>query len=439
MPAAGKTLLRFVRHAPLPSFETPRRLGVDDWALRRGKTYGTILVDLDRHRPVDLLADRSSATLEQWLRNHPGVEIISRDRANDYADGAARGAPDAVQVADRFHLLKNVREMLERLLERNHADLRSAAQEVSRRTAAALPQPVLANESAMTTHDNQTVTSCTVAQALPLQQSELLRQQHRAKRFARYAEVRRLQAEGMGIRAIARQLKMSREVVRRFFGDEFPERARRAPGRTKLAPHIAYLTEQLTAGRSNAMQLWRELRSDHGYTGSRGLVSIWVAANRSLCPDANGARAHRGRPPKGAPPVQRSSFPTPSARRVSWLLLAETASLSEDEAVFAEYLCQLCADARTGQLLAKDFTRMLRERDVAGLAPWLKRAQTSGIPEVTNFAATLSRDRAAVAAALSLEISNGQVEGQVNRLKLVKRTMYGRASFDLLKRRVLAA
>jgi transposase len=116
-------------------------------------------------------------------------------------------------------------------------------------------------------------------------------------------------------------------------------------------------------------------------------------------------------------------------------MMAETASLSEDEAAFVACLSQCCEDARTGQLLAMDFARMLRERDVAALAAWLTRAQSSRIPEITNFAAILSRHLAAVTAALSLATSNGQVEGQINRLKLVKRSMYGRASFDLLKRR----
>lgn len=128
---SAKTLLRYVCHAPLPVRPTPRVLGVDDWAISKGRTYGTILVDLELHQPVDLLADRTSASLEQWLKDHPGVEIISRDRANDYAEGSRLGAPAAVQVADRFHLIKNIREMLERFLERNYSSLNNAAKQVT--------------------------------------------------------------------------------------------------------------------------------------------------------------------------------------------------------------------------------------------------------------------------------------------------------------------
>ncbi len=144
MPVSPRTLLRLVRALPSDPPATPRVLGVDDFALRKGHVYGTLLVDIERHRPTDLLPERTATGLADWLSAHPGVEIITRDRATEYAEGAQRGAPDAVQVADRFHLLQNVRELVQRLLELHPGALQAAAQGASEIVAvapSAEPQP----------------------------------------------------------------------------------------------------------------------------------------------------------------------------------------------------------------------------------------------------------------------------------------------------------
>ena len=259
MPTSPDTLLRLTHQTPAAEPETPRVLGVDDWAWRKGRTYGTILVDLEQHQPIDLLPDRTAETLRQWLAEHPGVEIISRDRAGAYADGATQGAPDAIQVADRFHLLQNVREALQRMLDRNQEG-RRAAVEPPAEPAGADPDPV--PTSLGTTLDpptpyapvlqpSVTDTDCPVrAQeagsesavmpvpapvgggndlpAVPLgSQAERQRQERRARRYARYTEVRALHAQGLSIREIADQLHLSRQTVRRFIAaDAFPERGR---------------------------------------------------------------------------------------------------------------------------------------------------------------------------------------------------------------------
>jgi transposase len=213
MATSPDTLLRRIRQAIPEAHPTPRILGVDDWAFRRGHRYGTILVDLERRCPVDLLPDREAGTLATWLRAHPGVEVVSRDRACAYADGVVQGAPAAVQVADRWHLMKNMGDAVQRLLERKHAVLRQAAKAVTTITPAPMAQD-----------------SSSVLTPAPLPTlSEQARQHSRERRLARYHEVITLREQGTGVRAISRQLHLSRMTVRKLLrAGSFPEQAQRS-------------------------------------------------------------------------------------------------------------------------------------------------------------------------------------------------------------------
>jgi len=243
MPISAASCVRIIRQTPLPPAATPRVLGVDDFALRRRQSYATILVDLEQRRPVDLLPDRTADTLATWLRQHPGVEVIARDRSTEYTRGAGTGAPSATQVADRWHLLHNLREAVERVLHRHYTHLRQLP------VADPPPTPALAQSRPR--------------RIRPVTTSEQARQDvSRSQRRARYDAVRQLAADGVAHREIARRLHLSRTTVRLFATAEtFPERAPRRWRASILDPYHAYLHQRWADGCTNGSQLWRELRA----------------------------------------------------------------------------------------------------------------------------------------------------------------------------------
>jgi transposase len=295
------TLLRRLRQTAHKESATPRIIGVDDFAFRRGQRYGTLLVDLERRCPIDLLPDREAETLSAWLRAHPGIEIVTRDRSKTYACALTEGTPAAVQVADRWHLLKNLREALEKLLKRQ------------------------------------------------LQQ----KRQRPKQRFCP-------------------------SVVNEIELNDFIERSR-----VRLLPHLL-----------------------------------------------NCKKKKRGQSIR--PPPMR----LPSTLEVTWMLLLPE-KLDDAQRSTAERLCQLFPQIGQAKELAQGFTRIVRERAADKFNEWLRSATRSKLKEFDSFARGMSEDYEAVMNALRCEWSNGQLEGQVNRLKLIKRQMYGRANFDLLRTRVL--
>ncbi len=238
IPISGVTLLRAVMATSLPNSGAPHVLGVDDWCRRKGRTYGTILVDMEQHRPLDLLLGREAAPLAQWLGDHPAVEIICRDRAGAYADGARQGAPQAVQVADRWHLLKNLGEALERLLQRHHPALTATAHTLTEHARAAALQAIAADGA-----DTPPLPSLpTDSSPCHLTRTQQDQQHRRDRRHARYEAVMDLQRQGLGVRAIARQLRIGRRVVRQYLtAPSFPERTPNRPRRTLLTPYEPYL------------------------------------------------------------------------------------------------------------------------------------------------------------------------------------------------------
>jgi transposase len=420
MPTSAATLLRILRQQVDAQVGTPRVLGVDDFALRKGKTYGTLLLDLEQHRPIDLLPNRTATTLRHWLQTHRGIEVIVRDRSTEYARGASEGAPTAQQVADRWHLLQNLRQMLERLFTRMTGSLRHLPER-----AAQSPAP----DGAATTR---------VVSFWRTHGEAASSQARRQQRLQRYTEVQRLRQAGHNILQITRLLGLAAGTVRKYFyAISFPERAQRAPRASMLDPYLPYLHKRQQAGCENAQQLWRELR-DQGYPGTRKQVERWLQQRRTQ-PAPTTPRtirhAQQHQPPRQPGQPQRI---LPSPKQLAWLFIQDRAQLTPAETALLHQLCQH-PDLQTSYPLVQQFVFMVRQHAAAQLDDWLAACAATQVASLQTFAAGIQQDYAAVRAALATNWSNGQTEGQVNRLKLIKRQMYGRASFDLLRLRVLAA
>jgi transposase len=303
MPLSARTLLRLPHAAPCPARPEPRVLGIDEWAWRRGQQFGTILVDLERGQPVDLLPDRAADSVAAWRRAHPQVEIVSRDRSARYADGIARGAPAARQVADRWHLLRSLREALERLL-----DGKAAARQAAVAPPAAPPPTVPGGAPSEAAEADATPSA---GPTLPTAAGRET-QRRRARRLARFEEVRTLAAGGLNRAAIAAQPGMSRRTVRRYVRAEaFPERAPRSGDRGHLDPYTPYLRQRWADGCRNGLQRYREVH-ERGYPYSRGAVARYVARLRraTLVATPTG-------PDAPCPAPAPSPRATPAARRVA--------------------------------------------------------------------------------------------------------------------------
>lgn len=390
---SGSTLLRQLRcRAQRAPVVAPRVLGIDDWAWRKGHRYGTILCDLESRRVIDLLPDREASTVAAWLRAHPGSEIVSRDRGGIYAQATRAAAPQAVQVADRWHLLRNLSEALKNALSPHHRLLTQAAR-----------------------GSMDEVSSVVTAPLSSVPPWELRAQQkNRDRRFSRYEEVRRLGQTGASHASIGGQLGLDHRTVRKFLrADIFPE-AQRSSRPGIVDPYADYLDQRLEQGCRNISQLWRELR-EQGFTGQFNVVRRWL-------------RCRRGYHPAAAAP--RKAAPRISVRQTVWHILKDTTAAQG----YLEQVYEGSPDVSAVAKLAKEFFRLIRQRDLAALTPWFEAAKTTAL---AGFASHLARDRDAVEAALTLPWSQGQVEGHVHRLKLIKRQMYGRAGFDLLRLRVL--
>jgi transposase len=380
--------------APDPAAGEVRVLGVDDFAIRRGQHYGTLLIDIETGAPLDLLEGRDARPPAEWLAAHPGVEVICRDRASAYADGARTGAPQAVQVAARFHLGQNLAKAVEKCVAAHRSCLAEPAAE---------------------TAEGQLPPAQPAAETAPEPSGKFA---ERAKR--NHATVHGLRAEGRGIREIARHLGWGQHTVQRYdraaTWQELVDGRWTAPRPSRLDPFKPYLDQHADGNRGSFTRLFNEVR-ERGYDGSYSVVRDYLSGR-------NPARA----PLPPAPPTVRDV--------TNWLT-RHPDTLTEDEKPLLKAILDRCPELQAASALVRAFAVMITELSGENLPQWMAAARDVGLPGIASFARGLEQDLDAVTNGLTMNWSSGPVEGRVNHIKMIKRQMFGRAGLPLLRKRVL--
>ncbi len=417
--AVGRdTLLNLLRRLPDPQPGTVDVLGIDDFALRRGHMYGTVLLDMRTHRPVDVLPGRDADPVADWLRAHPGVEIVCRDRAGAYADGARTGAPEATQVADRWHVWHNLGEAVDKTVAAHHACLRAAAAVAAPTTnppaeTTSVPAPAPAtDDSGPVPQPDGVRDACGRERRLVVRTRQ------------RYAAVQQLVAEGHSLNQICHQLQLDRGTVRRFArATSVEELLVKATNRTgKLDGYTSHLHTRIRDGVADAVVLHAELQH-LGFTGSVQTV------RRFLHP-------LRGTAPRPSQPVSpRPEVPKP--RHLTRWIMTDPPHLDAEQTDQLAKALAACPELRATAEHVREFAGLMNKHRGDRLTAWIHRVQADPLPALHSLITGLRRDLDAVVAGLTMPWSSGPVEGNVNRIKTIKRQMYGRASFPLLRKRIL--
>ena len=366
-------------------------LGVDEFAMRRGQTYSTLLVDIERHQPIDVIEGREAAPLVEWLKNHPGISVLARDRAEAYAQAGRIAAPGAIQVADRFHLVKNVNDALKELLRSHRWRI-----------------PDLEVEP-----ENESATSGSSPEAT----GQSVQKQPSPMKVAIWEDVQELKSIGYSIRAVSRELGIHRETVFRYMEARSPPAYHRGrPRPTKLTPHLKYIMQRWNEGCNNARTLHLELSKrgyDGGYTRIKDLVRPWRS----------------GQPDKSVV-LSRVSLN-------QWWLLRPNDRLDPEDKQKLELILEANPKLASAYHLKEEFRRIVAQHDVEALDEWISKAALSELKPFQSLAKGMAHDLEAIRNGITLPWSTAQCEGQICRVKLIKRQGYGRAKLDLLRQRIL--
>ena len=385
VPASNDTLLRVVRRRGSPRFVPPTVIGIDDWAWRRNQRYGTIICDLERRKTIALLPDREPATARAWLSDQPQISIVARDRGGGYALAAAEALPKAEQVADRWHLMENASNAFLDAVRKSMRQIRMAI-------GAATINPDL------------------------LTAAERIQYEGYLRREDANSVILDLAKKGVPIKEIVRRTGHSRGLVRKVLRGQHSDVFRVRESSLEL--YLPWLDAQWAAGERNATELWRRLKAQ-GFRGCRRVVAEW-ATRRRRADQVDGGALSRA----------------PSARTIARLTTIGRDNLSKSETVTVAAIENGVPQLVEAREIIAAFQAMIRTKSLAELDPWVQRARSS---LVASFANGVIKDKAAVSAAITSSWSNGQTEGQITKLKLVKRQMYGRGKIDLLQARVIGA
>jgi transposase len=425
MPVSDTTILRGTKKSGrLEMGLTPVRVvGVDEWAWRKGFNYGTIMVNLEQRQVVGLLADRSASSSAAWFKEHSELEVINRDRAGLYADAACQGAPQARQIADRFHILKNFRETIERQLGRYEAPVRESNAVVADTDINTTPFPKSADRDSA------------AATGRPPNHS-----QSDARRKAKFDEIRALYETGCTVGEISRKLGLGpRRVHRWVCRIDFPERNVMAPKPSTPAYFGTFLAASWAQGTTKVRHLFSDIRR-RGYTGSFSHLARFVSPWRQISPMKDGVTQHSSDDDASASPRLRALDPM-TGRQISPLTAAALCmkprgQMTERQLASVDVLKEASSEFCTMRHLAMRLRGLLRGGTAEALDKWLTDARSSNIHGMRRFARTVRQDMAAITNAVLEPWTNGQAEGQINRLKMLKRAMYGRAGVDLLRVRM---
>ena len=405
IPGSSDTILRLVKRVELPLASSPRVVGLDDWSWKRRLRYGTLICDLESRKPIDVLPDRSVETVSAWFEKHPSIEIVSRDRSSEYAAAIKKGAPQALQVADLWHIGKNLADSVSTLLARCRAEIRRGlhgqAEPSQEREET---EPVLEEE-----------------RHAPRSHSVVLaREGRRAQKLDRYTQVVDLHHQGLRAANIASRVGIGERTVHRWLAHgSFPEARQRRRRPSLIDPYERYVLSRWQEGYQNGSQLHKELTAQ-GYKGSSKAMYSYLTTLRT--PHSDAPKSIRlKRPRRESVPSSSAPLENFSAQRATWLFLCQPEKLDQMNREELALIRQASSSAEAAYSLAQAFMQMIWEQTGQQLDTWLSLVEASHVPELKSFARGIQQDKAAVLAGLTLPWSNGPLEGHVNRLKLIKR------------------